>query len=285
MSSNQANYTLKTGILILQISGGDTYLFYKHKASTIKKEEDKGLSSQAKPMLLSISPNAYLSSEKAQSSDPKLYQSVKQMMVMPDPKEEKKAEITKQRTQEILGNMSKNELMNAVILSMAKMRTELNSKVFNLWECAESSSAMLAIEDVVNEIVVPQNDTMNENFVRIMGLNNKFGDNMGKTIQRDITRFKALASKVSSLKLSQTRQLPHTVYTLPCGHRIGTKYFYNSARKLKSKMPVGPLQFKCPHECYYILNDKDLAVLLGANFTSIVGQYDVTFGNEYRMRM
>jgi hypothetical protein len=279
MSSHQATYTLKTEILILQISGGDTYLFYKQKVSSVIKEDEKVLSL---PMLQSISPNAYLSSEKAQSLNPKLYQSVKQMMVIPTLKEEKKVEITKERAQEILGNMSKSQLMTATILSLSKLRTQLNSKV---WECTESSPTVLAIKDIVNKVVIPENDTMNENFVRMMGLDNKFGETMSKTIQKNILRSKVLASKVSSLRISQAGQLPHTVYTLPCGHKIGTKYFYNNAKKLKSKMPVGPLQFKCPHECYYILNDKDLAILLGANFSSVVAQYDVMFGGKCRMRM
>lgn len=46
---------------------------------------------------------------------------------------------------------------------------------------------------------------------------------------------------------------------------------------MKEKMPNGPLQFKCPYDCGYIMNDKDLVALLESRFPKIIDHYRVLF--------
>ena len=260
---------MKSPIFIVQISGGFTYLFYKLKsAKKIKEEKKDGPTT--------VPPTSLLASEIAHSLGSKLYQpSVgRSIMIMANPRGEKKSEITKQYAQDILKSGSKKKILTNIIISIAKNRTELNNSA---WDCFTEGSSLLAVKNVVEKILLPQNDNMGENAVRLANLNDEYSDRMSKIIQEDISRTKILSGKLSALKLNQAGQLTHTIYTLPCGHRIGTKYFNNHAKKLKEKMPVGPLQFKCPHDCPYILNDKDLSILLGHNFSSIIMQYDVIY--------
>eukprot|EP01022_Parablepharisma_sp_SALTPOND_P033340 TRINITY_DN88513_c0_g1_i1.p3 TRINITY_DN88513_c0_g1~~TRINITY_DN88513_c0_g1_i1.p3 ORF type:complete len:270 (-),score=25.58 TRINITY_DN88513_c0_g1_i1:1108-1917(-) len=164
-----------------------------------------------------------------------------------------------------------NNTLTSVILSLSGMRMNLIKEIGNM-----------DIQDTMNRLVLPQNEVLSIEEVKLLSLNTEFGERMSKMIGELVDKSERFSGKPANVHAGNN---PNGPYILQCGHKICPKFFLSHANKLKEKMKVGPLQFKCPYDCQYVLNDKDLATLLGPSFKTIITHYNVLLwlwqGNRY----
>jgi len=167
-----------------------------------------------------------------------------------------------------------NSTLSSVIISMCGMRLNLHKELAKtIYEYKNNTEI---IKTTLCQTVSPQNITLSNDFSKLSSLHTEqakiFTSKISGLLQKsaDLCE-KAIQSIENPLKIAIKS------YTLPCGHKIGYSFFNDYARNMKSKMPSGPLNFKCSYDCPYILSDCDLINLLGPEYRAIIHNYDVNF--------
>eukprot|EP00826_Nyctotherus_ovalis_P012823 TRINITY_DN13414_c0_g2_i11.p1 TRINITY_DN13414_c0_g2~~TRINITY_DN13414_c0_g2_i11.p1 ORF type:complete len:175 (-),score=16.91 TRINITY_DN13414_c0_g2_i11:356-880(-) len=150
-----------------------------------------------------------------------------------------------------------NKTLSSVILSLSGIRLQLLQAIGNLKEDSK---------DRVEEILSSQSEVLAISRHKLSTLDTQFAS---ETVQS----MEDLADKFESLLNISPSQAG--AYTLSCGHTTSRSSFTPYAKKLRDKMKTGPLQFKCPHNCFYILNDKELVTLLESQFDTFIRYYNV----------
>lgn len=155
-----------------------------------------------------------------------------------------------------------NKTLSSVILSLSGTRLQLLQAIGSLKEDSK---------DKVEEIFSLQNEVLTISRDKLSTLDTQFAGEAAQSMESMAEKFQSLLS----ISPSQA-----TGYTLSCGHTTNRSSFMPYARKLLDKMKIGPLQFKCPHNCFYILNDKELVTLLGPQFDFFTRYYNVTLSSK-----
>ena len=294
-TSQLPSYTLQMPIFILRILGSDSYLLYQPQMVPKSKRESvpesiiqaaiawnkppaaPAVSAPKMPFRFTGAPSGAVPRPSGPfHMRPPFYS---------EEKKESQAEVDAKKRQEMEAELAKfslpvtkkeskrsiNSILTSVIVSMCGMRLKLVREVAKNVETRGESESIKA---AFSKVVLPQNEILSFDKTKLTSINTAEGERKAKTIELIIDNSVKQASKLNSVPIP-SKAPSVQAYTLPCGHKVGEKYFLSYAKKLKENMETGPLQFKCPYDCLYVLNDKDLAILLGHSFSSITDYYDV----------
>ncbi len=191
-----------------------------------------------------------------------------------------------------------NCVLTSVILSLSAKRMKV---VRTCWDSLRAKPDISQLRDLGERVLLDQSDTLAVETTKLRTLSTPGAEKLARSIESLIERNELLAERLArdrnlaaNIKLLEEAKAPDLApapaakpaesaapivatapYVLPCGHKVGGKYFSSHARRMKERIPFGPLQFKCPHDCGYIMDDRDLAALLGGEFRAITANYGV----------
>jgi len=147
-------------------------------------------------------------------------------------------------------NVSK--VLTSVIISMCGLRLKLLNELTKDNDKAD-----------IKKVLESSNDVLAINYRKLSTLNIQSENEMIKRIEEIISKGESLINQ---------RKNP---FKLKCGHKVTKERFIKHAKELKNKMKTGPLQYKCPRSCFYILNDKEIVTLSGKDFDFLIKNYNV----------
>ncbi len=171
----------------------------------------------------------------------------------------------------LANNLMGEKKRECQIFTEIKNRTLLESHLMMAKEIRDFADAEKTNKELLARVSALESDVLGQ-------LSKSFSDALvanGKTIRhfdRPKTRnwFEKLQMYEETQVVEEKKRPPVRV---GCGHMLDPEELCRCAYDLRKGMPRGPLQLSCPHDDGYILNERELANLLGKKYKSFTKKY------------